>query len=163
MNLINILIGVFIVAVCVLPIVSVVKKMKKQERKTLQLLAKIADRHQCIVHKHEICGDYIIGIDEYKKVVFFLKLLNDKTIEKHISLKEIRSCRVKNTTRSVSLKKENSIVTDKLELIFIPISGNLSEISLEFYNSDNSSQLRGELQSIQRWSDVINNLFLNKT
>ncbi|MDD4150972.1 MAG: hypothetical protein PHE33_13190, partial [Bacteroidales bacterium] len=115
-------------------------------------LNNIANQQHCSISKHEICGDFIIGIDEVNKYVFFLKNLNEKVVEQCVNLAEIRNCKIKNTARTVA----NQSVIDKLELSFIPIDKNKKEIALEFFNTDINMQLGQELRSVEQWSNFIN-------
>lgn len=52
--------------------------------------------------------------------------------------------------------------TGKLELSFLPIANDKPEIKLEFFHIDVSVQLYGELQSIEKWSKIINDRLNHK-
>ena len=152
MDVSSIIIGAIVVALCIVPFIVMSQNRKKRERKTIESLNSIAQRQNCSISKHEICGDFIIGIDEVNKYVFFLKKLNDKVVEQCVNLSEIRNCKLNNTARTVA----NQSVIDKLELSFIPIDKNKKEIALEFFNTDINMQLGQELRSIEQWSNFIN-------
>jgi len=144
-----------IIAICIVPFILMSRNSKKRERKTLQSIINIANQQDCTITKHEICGDFIIGIDETKNFVFFFKQLNI-VVEQFINLADIQNCKVKNTTSTVTNKHGNYNVIDKLELSFIPFDKKKKEITMEFFNADNSIQLVGELQSVEKWSNLIN-------
>ena len=152
MDLSSIIIGAIVIACCIVPFIIIGQNRKKSERKTIQSFINKANQHNCNISKHEICSDFIIGLDETNKTVFFLKNLKDKGVEQCINLAEIRTCKVKNASRTVA----NQSVIDRLELSFIPIDKNKKEISLEFFNSDIKIQLGREVESIERWSKQIN-------
>lgn len=162
MDLGSTIIGAIIIAICIVPFIIMSQNRKKRERKTLQLLINIANQQNCIISKHEICGDFIIGIDETKNFVFFFKQLKDKVVEQYINLAEIQSCKVKNTARTVIIKNYNHNVIDKLELNFIPFDKNKKETTLEFFNTENSLQIVGEFQSVEKWSKLINDSLKTK-
>lgn len=156
MDLGNTVTGIILVAICVVPVVIVEHNRKKRERKTLQSLINIANQQNCKVSKHEICGDFVIGIDESKKNVFFSKQTKDEVINQFVNLAEIKNCIVQNATRRIVNKDSTTNVVDKLELNFIPLDKSKNEITMEFFNSEINTQLNGELQSFERWSKLIN-------
>ena len=155
MSLSNIITGLILIALFIVPYFIITRKRKKREEATLQSLSNLANQQQCNISKHEICGDLAIGMDETKKYVFFFKQLKDEVIEQYVSLAEIESCKVKKTARSVASSSGNDSVIDKLELCFIPSDKNKKEIAWEFFNADIEIQLNGQIQSIERWSTVI--------
>jgi len=162
MQLNNIIIGAIIIVICIVPFILLGQGKKKRKRKILESLNNIANQHDCTIGKHEICGDFIIGIDETKKAVFFMKQLAEKTVEQYVNLLEIANCKARTTARAVEFGNGSQSVIEKLELSFIPIDKNKKEISFEFFNTDISSQLIGELQSIEEWSKLINDFIKNK-
>lgn len=122
----------------------------------MQSLSKIATQHDCQINQYEIFGSFAIGLDKIKNFVFFYKQIKDKVEEHTICLGEIQSCKILNISRSLKTKSGSQNVIDRLELSFIPIAENKPEIKLEFFNTDISVQLNGELQSIEKWSKLIN-------
>ena len=141
-----------VIAASILLIVYSIKSKRKKENKKLQLLSAIADKHNCKITKHEFFGDLLIGLDEKSNFLFLINNSNNK-MEQAVNLSEIQKCRVVSTSRTV-----NSItVIDKLELCFSPADKNKPQVFLEFYNSDNSPTLVGELQLIEKWAEIVNN------
>lgn len=156
MDLGNITLAAIAIAICVVPFVLLGRSRKKKQKRTLQSLINLANQENCNISKHEICSDFIIGIDETKRVVFFFKKLEDKVVEQFINLAEIQNCKIKKTTRTVAYKNESQNVIDKLELLFIPFDKNKKEISLEFYDTETNLQLSDELQLVEQWTNLIN-------
>ena len=162
MDLGSAIIGAIVIIICALPFVMMSRNSKKREKKNLQSLSEIATQNNCQIDQHEIFGSSAIGIDETKNFVFFYKLTKDKGIEQSVDLSEVQNCKVINTSRTLNNKGGNRKVIDKLELSFLPIVQNRSEIKLEFFNSDDNLQLLGELQSIEKWSKLINDRLNHK-
>ncbi len=156
MDLGNITLAAIAIAICVVPFVLLGRSRKKKQKRTLQSLINLANQENCNISKHKICSDFIIGIDETKRVVFFFKKLEDKVVEQFINLAEIQNCKIKKTTRTVAYKNESQNVIDKLELLFIPFDKNKKEISLEFYDTETNLQLSDELQLVEQWTNLIN-------
>jgi hypothetical protein len=162
MDLGSTIIGVVIIIICALPFIMINRSRKKREKQFLQSLSKIAAYNNCKIDQHEIFGYFSIGIDETKKNVFFSRQTKDKMEEQSIDLNEIQNCKVINTSRTFKNNNGNQRVIDKLELSFIPTAKNTSEITLEFFNADESLQYSGELQSIEKWSELINSQLKTK-
>jgi len=131
-------------------------KRKKRENEKLQQITSIANKSNCKITQHESCGDFIIGIDETNRYVFFSKKINDDAISQFINLAEIRNCKINNTIRTVTNSGSSAAVIDRLSLLFVPVSKDKPDIVLEFYNADENTQLSGELQLIEKWSKIIN-------
>lgn len=149
-----IIIGSILVILCILPLVFAGRGRKKKEKKLLQSLFDFANRNECTITEHEICGDIMIGVDESNLKLFFMKQINHEIITQLVNLKEFQTCKLKNTSRGVM----STSVIEKLELVFIPKDKTKKEVSLEFFNSDHSIQIVDELQSIEKWCNKINAL-----
>jgi len=158
MNLGSIIIGATLIAIVVVPIVLMEVKRKKREHKKLKSLLNIANQQDCIISKHEVCADFIIGIDESNKKVFFVKQQKEEALTLSVDLNETQSCKVINTNRTFKSKEGSQKVIDRLELSFIPTNKNKSETKMEFFNADLRGQLNGELQCIEKWSKLVNAL-----
>lgn len=158
----TVVIVISVIAACILLFILAGQSRRKKERNKLQLLVNIANQHDCQISTHEICGDYVIGMDESKKYLFFHKQMKNGVFEHAIDLKDIRSCNVQNSSRSITNKNGNYQVVDKLELRLKPISAQMDEITLEFFNVNVSVQLFGELQSVEKWCKVINDQIKGK-
>ncbi len=89
MNLDNIIIAAIAITICVVPFILMDRSRKKKQKRTLQSLINLANQKNCNISKYEICGDFIIGIDEIERFVFFFKKLEDKVVEQFINLAEI--------------------------------------------------------------------------
>lgn len=161
MDISSIIITAIFIAVCTIPFVLIGRKNKKRKKEKLQSLINIANKQNATISKSEVLSDYVIGMDEVKKQVFFFKKMKDSVIEDYINLAEIKTSKVKNTGRAIAYNNSNQSIIEKLELVFIPLDKNRKEIAWEFFNSDDSSQLGGELQSAEEWSNRINESLRN--
>lgn len=157
MDLGSALMGAIAIIICVLLYILLNRNKKKREKLFLQPLLKMAAQNNCQIHKHEIFGNFAIGMDETKNFVFFHKLANDEVIEQSVDLGEIQSCKVINTSRMLKSRDGGSQkVIDRLQLSFIPLTKTKPGIKMEFFNSEVSIRLNGELQLIEKWSKLIN-------
>ena len=151
-------VGLISVAVSSVPFVLTTRSRKKNEKELLQSIKNLAKNENCEITQSETCGNYAIGIDETKNFVFFQS--KSKEVVKHeiIDLATIKKCKVVNISSTTA---DNDKIIEKLNLDFSPISKNKSDIILEFYNSDISFQLSGELQSLNKWNTLINKMLIS--
>ena len=63
MDLGSVIIGAVLLAICAVPFLLMGQKRKKRDRQTLQLLFNRANQEKCTISQHEICGDFVIGIE----------------------------------------------------------------------------------------------------
>jgi hypothetical protein len=161
MDLGSAIIGAILIAIFVVPVILINKNSKKRDNKALQSLINIATEHNCIISKHEICSDFVIGIDEIKNFVFFFKQKNENAISQFVDLSEIRISQALKSTRAVKSKNENVTIIEKVKLSFIPKNKAKTEIKFDLYDEDNV-QPNGELQLVDKWSKLINDRLANK-
>ena len=158
----SIIITAILIVVCIVPFVLMSTSRKKRERKTLQSLSDIANKQNCTISKHEIFDNFIIGVDETKKFVFFFKKLEDSVVEQYINLAEIQNCRVKTTAKTVEFNNSTQNIIHRIELAFTEFDKNKKDATLEFFNDEINIQLSGELQLAEKWSAQINDLLKTK-
>lgn len=147
MDLTTTIIGAFILALCITPLVIAYNKRKKRERLLRQALLNYAASQSGKITKHDIWPDTAIGIDEDVNRIYFLK--------KGTSGKEYFTKADLSSIKSISIAgEENPEHTDKLELILEHRSNPV--IALEFYNRERALQINEELQLIKKWQAIIN-------
>tara|TARA_R110000868_G_scaffold243515_1_gene499525 strand:- start:621 stop:1112 length:492 start_codon:yes stop_codon:yes gene_type:complete len=150
------IIGLIILALCIIPFIIIRRNKIKRERLMLKSLTDLANLHNCKINEHELCGDYAIGIDKLKNYLFFYKKMKDKETTQFINLESINSCKILNSSRTIKNKQEKYHVIDRLSLSLKPNLEHKKEQILEFFNSDYNSQTYGELQSIEKWLKLVN-------
>lgn len=153
MGLGNIVIGAVLMAAFVVPFILSGRSSKKRKKQMLLSLRAIANEHNSKVSFHEFCADFVIGIDEEKNLVFFYKKNEGKELTNFINLSEIKNCRA-HILRREAVKGVDKVI-DKIDLSFTPYDTAKKVIDLEFYNTEVSSVLTGELQVIEKWSKLI--------
>jgi len=156
MDLGSLIIGAIIVLLCILPFILIQIRNNKRDNKKLLDLSNSAKEHDCKITRHEFCGNYLIGMDEVNNFVFFHKIVEDRLIRQFVDLSAIEKSEVVKATRTYTEKEGTAHVIEKLELAFIPNRKGGEVPLMEFYNEEVSLQLNGELQSIERWSLLIN-------
>lgn len=144
------LIGIICVAICAMPFVLTNRSKKAIVKRQLIVLKDLATQHNNTITQNEINSFYAIGIDETKKSVSFILKGETEIEQQFVDLSTIKSCEI------VSINKSKHM--DRLYLKLMPIDKTKSEVILEFFNADVSYQLGEELQSIEKWNKIINNL-----
>ncbi|KAA3651291.1 MAG: hypothetical protein DWP98_03250 [Bacteroidetes bacterium] len=155
-NLGTIIISSVFIGICLIPIVLTKGNKKKREKAFLAALNNIASNHNGKISQFEICGDIAIGIDEDNHFAYFYKNVKEKVEELYADLSQTKCCMINNVSSIAKYKDHNVKVIEKLELKFLPKVKNNNEVKFEFYNDDESMDLNGELQAIQKWTDLIN-------
>ena len=153
---------VIILTICILPFIFMSRSRKKREKKFLQSLSKIAEKHNCNITQHEFCGDFVIGLDENANAVFFFKQVNNKETAKYINLTKIQSCTMINTSKTIKAKNSSYKEIDKLEFKFLPTTKYKPNILLEFYNYDESLPLSCQLELMEKWLKIINDKLVSQ-
>ncbi|MCK3683445.1 hypothetical protein [Maribellus sp. YY47] len=153
----TVIVGLVLVAICVLPIVILNGRRAKKGRGMLQLITKVANEHNCNISEHEFCSEYCIGMDKTNGFVFFAKEKDGTSEVRHIDLAPVKTCKINNTGRIVTYKNQNNKIIERLSLDFYPKEKDKGVVTWEFYNVEENLQLNGELQSVEKWQQTINN------
>lgn len=146
------IIGVILLLICILPLLLLGSNKKNKQKKMLESLFDFAQQNNSQITQHEIMGEILLGIDEKKSHLFFMKYFREDIIKHQIDLHEIQFCKIKNSSRSIN----NTSIVEKLELQLIPKDKNQKEKMLEFFNNDHSNQMVNELQTIEKWNILVN-------
>ncbi len=152
----TIIIGLIIILACVIPFIIAQTLKRKKTKQAIQQLNQLALQHGCRITEYEMCGNYLIGVDETELFLFFIKHYEGQYYNQFVDLKKVQTCKIKDTSRIAN----NTTLIEKLELVLIPKDKTEQEIRLEFYDNDIAMQLYGELQSIEKWNTVVNRLLL---
>ena len=152
MDLGTTIIGIICGAACALPFFLANNNRKEKEKQMRKALQVLAEQQNCEITNYENCGNYIIGIDEIKNFIFFqYRDQEDNNNQKFVDLSTIGSCNISRISTSIS----NGKLIDQLYLVLVPKEKGKPNINLEFYDNNTSSQLSGQLQSIERWNELI--------
>ena len=155
MDLGTISIGVTCIIICAMPFVLTTRSRNKKEKQLLLLLNNLAIQQQSNISKYDVFGYYAIGIDEIKKNVFYQFKAKEIEKQQFVDLTTIKKCKIENVSKSTD---GNSRVVEQLNLNLSFIDKNKPDIILEFYNAEVNFQLNGEIQLIEKWNTLINNM-----
>jgi len=156
------IIGLIVILLCISPIIVMVQYRAKKTKKMLQLLEKIAQQQNCKISQHEFCSDFVLGIDEVKKFVFFHKYGKENSISQYVDLSKIQTCKVIRESRNIKVGNESASIINRLELSFIPIGKSQEGQSFLLFDEEINKQLSGELQFSEKWAQIINGYLKGK-
>jgi len=156
MDLGTFIIAAVLVAVCVVPFMIMGRNKKKRDKQLVQLLFDTASKENCKITQSEFLNDIAIGLDEIANKLFFFKKIDTIEIGQHVSLSEIKNCGLLNSNRPSNNKKDKDVIIEKIGLSFTPIDKNKASIVFEFFNSEETMLLSGELQLAQKWAKIVN-------
>ncbi len=147
-----------LVAICVVPFILMGRNKKKRDKELLQLLFDSAAKENCKITASEHLNDIAIGLDEANNKLFFFKKIEKNEIAQHVNLLEMKSCGILNSNRPMDTKKNKDIIIEKIGLSFTPLEKNKVHTVFEFFNSEETMLLSGELQLAQKWMKIVNTI-----
>lgn len=156
MDITSTFVEVILVLICSVPFIILNQQSKKSKKNRLKSLNSEAKKLQCKIDTHEFCGDYLIGIDTEKSVLFFNKKLKEKTEDNSVSLSQVKECNICTEYQDIKTKGQSFKEVEQLYLSFIPLIKNQPEIKLIFFDADINMMLSGELESIKKWLNITN-------
>ncbi len=151
-------IALVLVAICIVPFIILGKNNKKRDKQLLQSLLDSASKEDCKITQSEYLNDVAIGLDETNNKLFFFKKIESTEIAQHVNLLEMKSCGILNSNRPMNSKKHKDIIIEKIGMSFTPLDKNKAHEIFEFFNSEETMLLSGELQLAQKWVKIVNNL-----
>jgi hypothetical protein len=159
MDLGTLIIGIICVVLCALPFILTNGNKKKKEKQLLLLLNNLTTKYKSTNTIHETFGYFAIGLDSNKKSVSYVLEQKEVVRQEFIALADILSCEVLNTSRNT----KNGKIIDHLHLKLFTKDKKKPAILLEFYNSHINYQLNDELDAVEKWNTLINDLLNNNS
>ncbi|MDP3313502.1 hypothetical protein [Lutibacter sp.] len=162
MDLGTFLVGAIMIMVFVVPIVLASRSRKNKEKQILQSLQNLANEADTKISLYDLWDTTIIGMSETSHKLFFYRKTDDLEINHSVDFHSIQKCSVHTISRTLKSNNEDYVIIDKLELCLTIIDKSKREIILEFYNTDVSTQMNGELALVEKWNKIINNTLTSK-
>jgi hypothetical protein len=128
------------------------------QRKAKAVLAKLQEVARSVgstIQEHETCGNFTIGVDASKKMLFFMKKGDELSSSKTINLTKVLQCKKIHEGRTVKDGGSQYTVVDRLGLHFIFRDPTVLDIQIEFFNMKTDIKPSGELQCMDKWHNTI--------
>ena len=89
-----------ILALIFAPFIAMYIRSRAKRNTKIVQLKDFAISHNSKISSYEYCKNFVIGIDENTKNLFFIKTIKDEISEQAIDLKSIQWCKITNSSRS---------------------------------------------------------------
>lgn len=151
----TIIIGLIVLIICILPFLIGSKKARLEAKNNLNRLNEFAKESNGNITQYQSWINTIIGLDQNKKILYFIRKVNGNETKIAIEMNEIKMSLVMITRSSFN----SNIETVKLSLESLNKSE--SKIILEFYDAEfDGLTITGQLQIANEWEKKINDLLL---
>lgn len=138
MDITTLLIGVAIVALCVLPFWLSGNARKRREKKLTDAINEMAKSRSTTICNLEICGNNAIGIDGSGRWLFYARCKGG--LRECVDLENVRTCSIVDKPDTIGL----SFVTDYA-----------TDIYFELFNSNVEATSDDESRLAERWRKIV--------
>lgn len=145
---------IFVTLMIVLPYIWFILMGKSATKKKEKIFNKLLKQEQLTLTSKEMWNNSIIGINETKKIMLFVKLKDAQKDFFIISLNDVKSCQINKVKRDFKKDKKMEFELQKLdlELSFISKTPN---VLLNFYDINDSLSQDFEMQRAEKWETLI--------
>jgi len=148
--------GLIIIVLTLTPFLVMFYNRKRKENKLLLSFKANAAQINCSIDQHELCGDFILGVDKKHSHAFFIKQSKSDLVFQAVDLSAYRDCRVAIKTRKVEHELSSLVINERVELIFKSGQKEQGEMRFELFDENVNMQLSGELQCAENWAQLFN-------
>ena len=138
MDITTLLIGVAIVALCVLPFWLSGNARKRREKKLTDALNELAQSKSTTICNSEVCGNNAIGIDGGGRWLFYAR--DNGGLRESVDLKNVRTCSIVDKP-------------DTIGLLFV--TDGSTEVYFELFNSSVEATSDEESKLAARWRKIV--------
>lgn len=138
MDITTLIIGVAIVALCVLPFWLSGNARKRREKKLTDALNEMAQLKSTTICNSEVCGNNSVGIDGSGRWLFYARCKGG--LRECIDLENVRACSIVDKPDTIGLSFATDAKTDTY---------------IEFYNSNIEATSDDESRLAARWHKIV--------
>lgn len=159
MDLTTALIGLVLIALCVLPMVYFHRAQQKERKDFIKDFLQIATQHGLKISQYDVWGHFFaIGLDATTNQLFYYQKRNERMVKTLIKLADIEQCSIAN--KKVSFNGDQ--VIDRLELAFTQRHSSMPAQTLMFYHRETCLSLNDELQLTEKWKTIVGGQLENR-
>ncbi|MBK8699008.1 MAG: hypothetical protein IPN29_05495 [Saprospiraceae bacterium] len=152
----TLIMAVIVISIITLPFILIGRSNKIKKQKMVDALVAMAKSEGNTISQSECVGDFAVGIDKGLHTLYFYKKIKDRESHHKVDLEAVQTCTLINNSRNIQMGDGNNKIIDSLALKFTFKDKSRPDYLLEFYNGNDSVQLSGELQAIEKWDGLIN-------
>lgn len=138
MDITTLIIGVAIVALCVLPFWLSGNARKRREKNLTNALNEMAQQKSTTICNSEVCGNNSVGIDGSGRWLFYARCKGG--LRECIDLENVRACSIVDKPDTIGLSFATDAKTDTY---------------IEFYNSNIEATSDDESRLAARWHKIV--------
>ncbi len=157
MDLGTLITGLFMLGLCALPFVLMHFNRKKIKKQMLFSISKMVSNEKGKLSDFEFTPNSIIGIDENQSKVFLYKKHKDRETREFVKLEDYEKCELEKTFSHGKREGQDNSEIERVNLKFTPKTKGGETLLMEFYNSNESFNLKDELEFAKNWETKINN------
>jgi|GEM_PF-6567851 len=147
MDLQTTIIGIVLIALCVIPLAWAYRKKKEKQERLLKQLKAHAITNGCNITAHDHWHNTVIGLDENANCLFFLRRTKDGEVIQQAHLAGVAESYTNGTDRPAEAQS--------LELVLVHNTSKEPNTVLKFFNRSSFMQLNNELELIKKWHSTI--------
>ena len=127
---------------------------KNADRKHKKVLEELIKGENLILNQKEQWNNNLIGIDETKKSLLFVKFAGSEKLITKIDLHDLKSCHINKITRDFKKDKkmESELQTLNLDLAFV---SRKPDVTLNFYEIKDNFSEEFEMNRAEKWETLI--------
>jgi len=155
MELSSTVIGIVCIILFFVPIYLLSRSGAGKRKQRLSALLAFSEKNGLRLSAKEAWNDCAIGIDDASKQVVYVKNAEEDHREVLIDLKDVARCNINNISREVKTSAGHQRVIEQIELQFFPKKGEMTPVSVQFYDGKKQMQLSDELQLAEKWAGLV--------
>ena len=139
--------GLFIFALCALPLFILSNSGKKREKQLTRSLFRLAEEQNARLSDHETGRDFAIGLDQTSRIVFFYKEVEGRETNQIVRLDDVASCNVEILSRNLAPDKGGRKVIERLQLVFTAVDKDKGKVAGNAGESRRLTFWKGKVQA----------------
>lgn len=158
MDTTSIIIGLFFVAIFIVPIWLIQRSQNKSKGTLSKSFKQAASSNGLTITMSDFWANlYSIGVDEKNNKLLYLahKESGDKVVV--VDLSTLEKCSIERKTHQSGTGKHQETVTEHLDLKLIHNDAMHTSDRLEFYDESTSLHMNGEQILLEKWQKIIGN------
>jgi hypothetical protein len=149
-------VGLFMLALCVLPFALIHFNRKKIRGQMLFSISKMVAHEEGKLTDFEFTTSAIIGLDGNQNKVFLYRKHKDRETRELIKLSDFQRCELEKIFSLGQKASQDASEIERVNLKFIPKTKGIEAFLMEFYNASESFNLKDELEFAKNWEIKIN-------
>lgn len=164
MNTSSLLIGLFLVLLCIIPVWLFQRTQTKATRTLKKSFKQLAATNNLAITESDIWHNiYSIGIDNSKNKLLYLKHTESGDLATVADVSDLDKCIVERKIQQTGSGRHSIATVQHLDLVLTYRDSPNHKDVLEFYDESLGTQMNGESMLIEKWQKLIADRFAAKS